>query len=127
MPKKKTEINPIRAERLKTAIKKLGISQKAFGEKIGVTQQYLSEIINCKKPLIEQKAFEIENTFHDFSAMWLLGFCDYPTMTKSKIENETEDYYRGYDRGKIEGRVEMRTEILRCLKDLVGSEVWDNI
>ena len=32
-----------------------------------------------------------------------------------------------YEQGRITGRVEMRTEILSALKNMVGSEVWNNV
>ena len=38
-----------------------------------------------------------------------------------------EPEQNAYEQGRITGRVEMRTEILSALKNMVGSEVWNNI
>lgn len=46
-------------------------------------------------------------------------------LSKQSASAQTEQ--NAYEQGQITGRVEMRTEILGALKDIVGSEVWNNV
>lgn len=79
MSRKKTEINPIRAERVKTLIEREGIKQTAFAEKIHMTQQNVSRIINRKNALTEETARQIVEKFPDYRIEWLMGYDDQMT------------------------------------------------
>lgn len=79
MSRKKTEINPKRAENLKKLIGWQEISQKELGKKINYTQQSVSKIINMKTPLTEETAKEIIKVFPQYRLEWLLGYDEYPT------------------------------------------------
>ena len=84
MSRKKTEINPIRAERVKTIIereKKLdkSFTQKTFAERIFQTQQNISRIINMDNALTEETAQDIIRAFPDYRIEWLLGYDDLMT------------------------------------------------
>lgn len=76
MSRKKTEINPKRAENLKTLITRVGLTQKQFGENVGYSQQNLSNIIKLKTPLTEEAARLIIEKYPDYRIEWLLGYDD---------------------------------------------------
>lgn len=74
MSRKKTEINPIRAERVKKLIEREGISQIDFATRIFQTQQNVSRIINLKTALTEETAQDIVSAFPEYRIEWLLGY-----------------------------------------------------
>lgn len=76
MSRKKTEINPIRAERVKKLIEREGISQIDFANRIFQTQQNVSRIINLKTALTEETAQDIVSAFPEYRIEWLLGYDD---------------------------------------------------
>lgn len=76
MSRKKTEINPIRAERVKKLIEREGISQIDFANRIFQTQQNVSRIINLKTALTEETARDIVTAFPEYRIEWLLGYDD---------------------------------------------------
>ena len=76
MSRKKTEINPIRAERVKQLIEREGISQIDFANRIFQTQQNVSRIINLKTALTEDTARDIVTAFPEYRIEWLLGYDD---------------------------------------------------
>lgn len=79
MSRKKTEINPKRAENVKKLIEWSGITQIDFARTIHQTQQNVSRIINLKTALTEENAREIIKHFPGYRIEWLLGYDDYPT------------------------------------------------
>lgn len=102
MSRQKTEINPIRAERLKILIDRLGIKQNALAKMIFQSQQNISRIIQLKQPLTEETAKDIINAVNriidekqakqagitpeeyghhcTFRLQWLLGYDDSMTQ-----------------------------------------------
>ena len=76
MSRKKTEINPIRAERVKKLIEREKISQVDFASKIFQTQQNVSRILNLKTALTEETARDIVTAFPEYRIEWLLGYDD---------------------------------------------------
>lgn len=76
MSRRKTEINPIRAERVKKLIEREGISQIDFANRIFQTQQNVSRIINLKTALTEETAQDIVSAFPEYRIEWLLGYDD---------------------------------------------------
>lgn len=82
MSRKKTEINPIRAERVKKIIEREGISQIDFANRIFQSQQNVSRIINLKTALTEETALDIVSAFPDYRIEWLLGYDD--SMTNAE-------------------------------------------
>ena len=54
-------------------------------------------------------------------------FSDHDAVENWNRRVEPVPDQNAYDQGRISGRVEMRTKILESLKNLVGSEVWNNI
>lgn len=92
MSRKQTKIDPKRAERVKKLIeneKSLhpdeNITQKKIADRIGISQQNLSRIINQDHGLNESMAKLIVEAFSDrppkkqYRLQWLLGFDDYMT------------------------------------------------
>ena len=63
------------------------------------------------------------------------GYVGYGTYSPKVLSEYLRKYFmpsaqpeqNAYEQGRITGRVEMRTEILSALKNMVGSEVWNNI
>lgn len=80
MSRRKTEINPVRAERLKTLIKREGITQTAFAKRIDYSQQNVSRIIQLKQALTEHTAHTIISKFPGYRIEWLLGYDDSMTV-----------------------------------------------
>ena len=76
MSKKATEINPIRAERVKTIIDREDINQQKLAELIFQTQQNISRIIQKRQPLTEETAQAIIRAFPEYRIQWLLGYDD---------------------------------------------------
>ena len=82
MSRKKTEINPIRAERVKKIIEREGINQIDFAKRISQTQQNISRIINLKTALTEETAQDIISAFPEYRIEWLLGYDDSMTTAE---------------------------------------------
>lgn len=83
MSRPKTPINPKRAERVKTMIDRENISQSEFADRVHLTQQAISRIINMKTALIEATARDMIEAFPGYRLEWLLGLDDY--MTESDL------------------------------------------
>ncbi len=85
MSRKRTEIDPKRAERLKILIdheKELRngkFSQTQFAKSIHMTQQNVSRIIQMHQALNEQTAKDIIEQYPKYRVEWLLGYDDYMT------------------------------------------------
>lgn len=91
MSRQKTEINPIRAERLKTLISREKLKQNALANMIFQSQQNISRIIQLKQPLTEETAKDIinavnESTGKHYRIEWLLGYDD--TMTIDELKHQ---------------------------------------
>ena len=76
MSRNKTDINPIRAERVKKLIEREKISQVDFASRIFQTQQNVSRILNLKTALTEETARDIVTAFPEYRIEWLLGYDD---------------------------------------------------
>ena len=114
MSRPKTEINPIRAERVKTLIERLNLTQQDFADRIYQSQQNVSRIINLKCALTEETARAIiaaadrivderqaaqagitpeEYGSHcTFRLQWLLGFDDMMTV-EDEIERKINSFF----------------------------------
>lgn len=99
MSRKKTEINPIRAERVKKLIEREKISQTDFASKIFQTQQNVSRILNLKTALTEETARDIISAFPEYRIEWLLGY-----------DNSMTDYEWA--------------DNIQNMKDLVADSMW---
>lgn len=94
MSKRKTDINPIRAERLKKLIDEEGLTQTAFAKKMHYSQQLISGIITEKTALTERTAREIIDAHPRYRIEWLLGFDD--NMTDMEVFKEGFDEKRNW-------------------------------
>lgn len=100
MSKKKTEINPIRAERVKILLdreksKDKNFTQAKFARKIYQTQQNVSRIINLKTALTEETARDIVKAFPEYRIEWLLGYDDSMTTAEqfsNAIQTANEEW-----------------------------------
>lgn len=79
MARKTEKIKPIRGERLKILLEREKTSQKILAEKIYVTPQTISKIINGKSNLTESTADSIIKEFPLYRKEWLMGFDDMMT------------------------------------------------
>lgn len=80
MSRPKTEINPIRAERIKTLIQREHITQQQLADRIYQSQQNLSRIMTLKSALTEETARAIVTAFPEYRLEWLLGYDDNMTL-----------------------------------------------
>ena len=74
MSRSKTEPQIIRADRLKEIIKNERLTQSSLANKIGVTQQSISRIMQGKQALTEGMAKRIVSVFPAYDVEWLLGY-----------------------------------------------------
>lgn len=81
MSKKKTEINPVPADRFNTILSRENIKQTELSEKLHLTQQTISNIKRKKQNLTDQTARAIIELFPDYRIEWLLGYDDIMTHT----------------------------------------------
>jgi len=77
MSRPKTDINPIRANRVKTIIDREDMSQSDFAARVPLTQQAISRIVNMKTALTEETAAAIIRAYPRYRLEWLLGYDDY--------------------------------------------------
>ena len=89
MSRKKTEINPIRAERVKELIKRENITQIQLADRIYQSQQNISRIVQNRQPLTEETARLIVQAFPEYRIEWLLGY-DEIMMKKDVIPTKYE-------------------------------------
>jgi len=71
-----TQVNPLRAERVKTIIQREKLTQQEFAAKTFQSQQNVSRILNLKCALTEETARAIVKAFPAYRLSWLLGFDD---------------------------------------------------
>lgn len=79
MSRTKTEINPKRAENVKKLIEAEKITQTELADRIHMTQQNISRIVQMKQPLTEETARHIIEQYPKYRIEWLLGYDDYMT------------------------------------------------
>lgn len=99
MSRTKTEINPKRAENVKKLIEAEKITQTELADRIHMTQQNISRIVQMKQPLTEETARLIIEAFPEYRIEWLLGYDD--SMT----------HYEWADN-------------IQLMKDLVADSMW---
>jgi len=98
MSRIKTEINPMRAERVKKLIERENITQKELAKRMYQTPQNVSRIIQMKQPLTEETAQLIINAFpgKGYRIEYLLGFDDYMTDS-DRLDNLWKDAEKKHD------------------------------
>lgn len=73
MSKKKKQINPLIGTRLKELCRQTGITQQILSEKINLSQQTISKIVQGKSNLTRENAERICAIYPKFRISWLLG------------------------------------------------------
>lgn len=71
------EINPIRGLRVKQLCEEQGINQIELSQRIYISQQKISEMINGKANVTETTARAIVQAFPQYRFEWLMGYDDY--------------------------------------------------
>ena len=114
MGRPQVDIKPIQAERLKQVIRCEGLTQTALAEKISVSQQTVSKIINGSVSLTQGVAERIHDLFPCYSVGWLLGFEDYLDGAPEYV-----DYVKKEDAMKIiETAFAMASHLVEALMKL---------
>lgn len=85
MGRKKSEIKPEPAERLKKLCEDERIKQKELSEKILLSPQTISKIINKKSSLTEDNAKRIIDLYPQYRFEWLMGYDPYKTTAELNI------------------------------------------
>lgn len=99
MSKKKSNINPISCERIKTVVSESGMTQQAFAETVlHCSQQHLSRMFNQKAPVTSDTALQISRYFPDIRIEWIMGKDNYKS---------SEDYYSALADAAEEHELEM--------------------
>ena len=90
MPRKQTEINPIRGKRLRSLLEKYGMEQQELANKLGYTKEHISYIINGKRNLTQEAAETIVKIFPETRIGWLLGYEEHETNDDIILEVANE-------------------------------------
>ena len=104
MSKKKEDINPKRGKRLKTLLKQENTTQEHLSDTIGVSQQWISKVINGKAQLTERMAHDIAALYPEKNLLykWLLCEEDYQSWIEklygglAEAEEEQILLHRGF-------------------------------
>ena len=80
MPHPRATINPLWAKRLKELCEDNKVSQAKLAERIPISQQTISKIINGKATLTLQTAQRIIELFPSYRIEWLTGADNYKTL-----------------------------------------------
>lgn len=107
MSRKKTEINPVGAERLAMLIKGENITQAELAKRVGIKQASVSRILHGHQSLTIWIAQAVANEFPAYSVRWLLGF-DQNEETHEAIEEI---------RSKLAEIRKLSNEICKALRD----------
>lgn len=125
MSRKKTEMNPIRAERVKILIDREKITQTELANRIYQSQQNISRIIQKRQPLTEETARDIISAFpdRDYRIEYLLGYDDF--MTKEDLRR----HYTEQSDATNNATIQILDSALRevCLRENMEIPTLDNI
>lgn len=95
MARKPVEIKAIRGKRLKALLEEQGIKQAELSQKIHLSQQTISKIINGGANLTEDTARAIIYAFPGYSYDYLMGFDQEPNLYESPLDFEKDWIRRG--------------------------------
>ena len=87
MPHPTTIINPEWAKRLKTLCNECKLTQTELSEKIYLSQQTISKIMNGRARLTQETAQKIVEVFPKYRAEWLLGIDNVPTRFEQAMSD----------------------------------------
>ena len=94
MSRRKTEINTDKAERVKIIREAANLSQKEFGDLIGLTQQSINRIEKLKQPLEEPNAKRIIEVFPEYRLEWLLAYDNFMNVAAKRHDTESHKWKR---------------------------------
>ena len=94
MARKRTGINTIRGERLRSLLENLGMEQQELANKIGYSKEHISYIINGKRNLTQGAAEAIVKIFPEIRVGWLLGYEDYSTNYEYGMKRMDDKFKR---------------------------------
>lgn len=122
MGRKRVELHPIRGERLKFILEREKVKQVDLQEKIGISQQNVSEIIHGKINLTDYNAKLIINLFPEsrYRFQWLMGYDD--IMTEYDENNNKLDDIRNLIHGISDVAEATRQVIVFAADDICRRE-----
>lgn len=88
MTYKKTEVNPESGKRLKEEIRRIGLSQEAFGEKVGLGKTYIGYMCNGNRAIPTDRAAQFAEIF-GVRSEYLLGLDNFRTYDLEWLADET--------------------------------------
>lgn len=112
------------SKRLKMLIERLFLNQKRFSKKVGISEHYLSQMIDSRRRVSFDKAVQIKKKFPKLNVDWLLrgeGEMFLEDDKQGEV-SEFEEQYNPHPYEKDKMTVDA-TEILRRL-DFLNAEVW---
>lgn len=115
MARKKTEIIPKRADRMRIIMNEQGMTQEKFADKVGTSQQTISKILCYKIPLTSELIDGIHIAFPDYSAEWIKGETDY------KNANEIIQHITSKINKSVKANIDREEKMLVTFKQLVSS------
>ena len=126
MSRKKTEINPKRAERVKILIDREKITQTELANRIYQSQQNISRIIQKRQPLTEETARDIISVLpkdREYRIEYLLGYDDF--MTKEDLRK----HYIQQTDATNDATIQILNSALQevCLREGMEIPTLDNI
>ena len=120
MGRPKVKINPKWGNNLKTLCAENGISQLTLAEKVSVSQQTISRIIQGRNSLTRDMAERIIDAFPEYRIQWLLGEDDCKTHSERKNQQtkELEALFQ-----KTKKKVADRKQLLYTIAELCGFNI----
>ena len=115
MARKKAEIIPVRADRMRIIMADKKMNQEKFAKAVHSTQQTISRILNCKAPMTSDLVDEIHKTFPEYSAEWIKGETEY------RNANEIIQHFVSGINGMVKANIDREEKMLVTFKQLVSS------
>lgn len=115
MGRKKTEIIPIRADRMRIIMEEQKLTQFEFGHRCGVSQQTISKIFGYKIPVTSALIDGVHCAFPKYSAEWIKGETEY------KNANEIIQHFVSGINGMVKANIDREEKMLVTFKQLVSS------
>lgn len=128
MGRRKTEINPVRGERLKELLAENNITQKDLAEKIGYSKEHISFVVVGKRNMPEEMAKIISRHFPYVRFEWLMGYDNFKTeddKAKHDLLAERENEIEVWRAILLQQRGEKKTaliKLLTCISEMPASQ-----
>lgn len=115
MGRKKTEIIPIRADRMRIIMEDKKLTQFEFGHRCGVSQQTISKIFGYKIPVTSALIDGVHCAFPEYSTEWIKGETDY------KNADEIFQHIKSKINKSVKANIDREEKMLVTFKQLVSS------